>query len=211
MTARWRLLTLAAAVATPVDAFSGPLATRVTVPRASVRLTDEVVSPFDPSAGTKPSAATTAAGDELTVANVDSVLEQVRPYLIADGGNVDVVDTDGAAMTVSLRLVGACGSCESSTTTMKMGIERVLREKWPTIAEVIQVQPEAEEQELTIETAEGALEQILPAVVGLGGKVEILSAAAGKVSLKYEGPEKIKLGIELALRDNELITDVEFV
>jgi Fe-S cluster biogenesis protein NfuA len=48
---------------------------------------------------------------------------------MADGGNVELVEIDG--LVVSLRLQGACGSCPSSMTTMKMGIERRLVEKIP--------------------------------------------------------------------------------
>lgn len=56
---------------------------------------------------------------------VDKALDEVRPYLIADGGNVEVAAVqDGVVM---LRLQGACGTCPSSTATMKMGIERSLR------------------------------------------------------------------------------------
>ncbi|KAM5551503.1 hypothetical protein ABKV19_026382 [Rosa sericea] len=58
---------------------------------------------------------------ELTVPNIDLVLEDVRPYLINYGGNVDVVSVEDGV--VSLKLQGAYGSCTSSTTTMKMGIE----------------------------------------------------------------------------------------
>nr|DAD38356.1 TPA_asm: hypothetical protein HUJ06_008997 [Nelumbo nucifera] len=65
---------------------------------------------------------------ELTAQNVDLVLEDVRPYLISDGGNVDVVSVEDGV--ISLKLQGACGNCPSSTTTMKMGIERVLKEKF---------------------------------------------------------------------------------
>lgn len=54
---------------------------------------------------------------------------QVRPYLMADGGNVEFVDIDGP--TVYLRLAGACGSCPSSLTTMTMGIKRRLMERIP--------------------------------------------------------------------------------
>ncbi len=50
---------------------------------------------------------------------------QVRPYLIADGGDVSVAAVEGG--TVMLRLEGACGTCPSSTATMKMGIERALK------------------------------------------------------------------------------------
>ncbi|MBJ7898655.1 MAG: NifU family protein [Cyanobacteria bacterium RI_101] len=74
---------------------------------------------------------------ELTLQNVETVLDELRPYLMADGGNVEVVDLDGPV--VKLRLQGACGSCPSSTMTLRMGIERKLREMIPEIAEVEQV------------------------------------------------------------------------
>jgi Fe-S cluster biogenesis protein NfuA len=65
------------------------------------------------------------------------VLDELRPYLMADGGNVELVEIDGPI--VRLRLQGACGSCPSSTMTLRMGIERRLREFIPEIAEVEQV------------------------------------------------------------------------
>jgi len=69
---------------------------------------------------------------------VQEVLEQVRPALQADGGDVELVDVteDGV---VSVRLTGACGSCPMSTMTLKMGIERTLVENIPGIKEVVQV------------------------------------------------------------------------
>ncbi|MGV2832087.1 NifU family protein [Myxosarcina sp. GI1(2024)] len=72
----------------------------------------------------------------LTSENVENVLDELRPYLVADGGNVELVEIEGPI--VKLRLQGACGSCPSSTMTLKMGIERRLREKIPEIAEVEQ-------------------------------------------------------------------------
>jgi Fe-S cluster biogenesis protein NfuA len=72
----------------------------------------------------------------LTPNNVEQVLDEMRPYLMADGGNVELVEIDGPV--VRLRLQGACGSCPSSTVTLKMGIERRLREMIPEIAEVEQ-------------------------------------------------------------------------
>ncbi|MBD2043692.1 NifU family protein [Microcoleus sp. FACHB-672] len=74
---------------------------------------------------------------ELTPDNVETVLDELRPYLMADGGNVELVELDGPI--VKLRLQGACGSCPSSTMTLRMGIERKLREMIPEIAEVEQV------------------------------------------------------------------------
>ena len=70
----------------------------------------------------------------LTNENVETVLNELRPFLVADGGNVELVELDGPI--VNLRLQGACSSCPSSTMTLKMGIERKLREKIPEITEV---------------------------------------------------------------------------
>lgn len=73
----------------------------------------------------------------LTPENVEKVLDELRPYLMSDGGNVELVELEGPI--VKLRLQGACGSCPSSTMTLRMGIERRLREFIPEIAEVEQV------------------------------------------------------------------------
>jgi Fe-S cluster biogenesis protein NfuA len=73
----------------------------------------------------------------LTSDNVETVLDELRPYLMADGGNVELAEIEGPI--VKLRLQGACGSCPSSAMTLKMGIERRLREKIPEIVEVEQV------------------------------------------------------------------------
>ena len=81
--------------------------------------------------------AATADPRALTIPNVERVLDELRPYLMADGGNVEIVEIDGPI--VKVRLQGACGSCPSSTMTLKMGIERKLREAIPEVSEVIQV------------------------------------------------------------------------
>ena len=73
----------------------------------------------------------------LTNENVEKVLDELRPFLMADGGNVEVVEIDGPI--VKVRLQGACGSCPSSTMTLKMGIERKMRESIPEVSEVVQV------------------------------------------------------------------------
>ena len=73
----------------------------------------------------------------LTNENVEKVLDELRPFLMADGGNLEVVEIDGPI--VKVRLQGACGSCPSSTMTLKMGIERKMRESIPEVSEVVQV------------------------------------------------------------------------
>lgn len=69
---------------------------------------------------------------------VQEALNLIRPALQADGGDVELVDVteDGV---VSVRLKGACGSCPMSTMTLKMGIERTLKEKVAGVKEVVQV------------------------------------------------------------------------
>ena len=69
---------------------------------------------------------------------VEEVLNQVRPALQADGGDVELVDVSEEGV-VSVRLTGACGSCPMSTMTLKMGIEKTLRENIPEVKEVVQV------------------------------------------------------------------------
>jgi Fe-S cluster biogenesis protein NfuA len=98
------------------------------------------LSPETSSAEASPSEASGAVVDDphaLTLENVERTLDELRPYLMADGGNVEVVEIDGPI--VKVRLQGACGSCPSSTMTLKMGIERKLREAIPEVSEVVQV------------------------------------------------------------------------
>ncbi|CAG9612554.1 Fe/S biogenesis protein NfuA [Bacillus rhizoplanae] len=68
---------------------------------------------------------------------VAEVLDKLRPFLLRDGGDVELVDVEDGI--VKLRLLGACGSCPSSTITLKAGIERALLEEVPGVIEVEQV------------------------------------------------------------------------
>ena len=62
---------------------------------------------------------------------VEEVLESIRPMLITDGGNVELVDIEDGV--VKVRLVGSCVSCSSSTMTLKMGIEKALKKAIPMV------------------------------------------------------------------------------
>lgn len=66
---------------------------------------------------------------------VEQVLSEIRPALQADGGNVELVDVTDEGV-VKVRLQGACGSCPMSQMTLKMGIEKKLKEKIPSIKKV---------------------------------------------------------------------------
>ena len=75
---------------------------------------------------------------ELLEKRVKNILEQVRPYLQQDGGDVNFVDlTDD--MVVMVELTGACGSCPYSTMTLKNGIESVMKKSIPEIKSVEQI------------------------------------------------------------------------
>jgi Fe-S cluster biogenesis protein NfuA len=68
---------------------------------------------------------------------VEEILEKLRPALVRDGGNVELVEvTDG---TVKVKLVGACAGCPMSTMTLKNGIERILKQEIPEVKEVVAV------------------------------------------------------------------------
>jgi Fe-S cluster biogenesis protein NfuA len=66
---------------------------------------------------------------------IESALDEIRPALMADGGNVEFVDVNDEG-DVLVRLQGACGSCPSATMTLKMGIERVLKDRIPAVRSV---------------------------------------------------------------------------
>ena len=68
---------------------------------------------------------------------VEEVLNKIRPVLINDGGNVELVEVNNG--TVKLKLVGACAGCPMSTMTLKMGIERILKQEIPEVKEVVAV------------------------------------------------------------------------
>lgn len=85
----------------------------------------EIGSPAPPKDG-----ATEIDRDEL-----NSVLEYIRPALQADGGDMILEGVNGG--TVNLLLVGACGGCPISETTVTAGIERILKDRVPGVTEVI--------------------------------------------------------------------------
>lgn len=136
---------------------------------------------------------------ELTAENVNWVLEDVRPYLIADGGNVDVVSVDDGV--ISLKLQGACGSCPSSTTTMKMGIERVLKEKFGEAVKDIRQVSDDEQTETTVAAVDAHLDILRPAIKNFGGSVEVSSVEGGDCHVRYVGPESIGSGIKAAIKE----------
>jgi len=144
-----------------------------TITNGSTQLAD-IISPFDADDSSNDSTATKEKPPlegplELTWENVEAVLDEMRQFLIDDGGNVVISEIDGPV--VRLELQGACGSCPSSTQTMKMGLERGLREKIPEIQEVIQAMPEG--PPLDNEQVDVVLAGVRPFLTVAGGSIEI--------------------------------------
>ena len=77
--------------------------------------------------------------DEALIAKVKETLDAFRPQLNADGGDMEFINID-EENKVHLRLTGACGSCPMAVMTLKMCIERYLKETCPEISEVVQEQ-----------------------------------------------------------------------
>jgi len=69
---------------------------------------------------------------------VKKVIDEIRPLLQADGGDVELIEVSEGG-TVKLRLLGACGHCPMSTMTLKMGIEKRLKERVSEVKEVVAV------------------------------------------------------------------------
>ncbi len=67
---------------------------------------------------------------------VEKALDLIRPALQNDGGDVELIDVDETTGVVKVKLVGACGSCPMSQLTLRMGVERVLKEEVPEVTEV---------------------------------------------------------------------------
>ena len=76
---------------------------------------------------------------EVAIQKIVKAIDEVRPYLIADGGDVELVDlTDDN--TVKVRLMGACDGCPFSMMTLQAGIEQAIRKNFPEMKELVAVE-----------------------------------------------------------------------
>jgi Fe-S cluster biogenesis protein NfuA len=76
--------------------------------------------------------------DPHFISRIEAALNQVRPYMEADGGNVSLVEVT-EEMVVKIQLLGACSSCKMSMMTMKAGVEESIKREVPEIKGVIAV------------------------------------------------------------------------
>jgi Fe-S cluster biogenesis protein NfuA len=80
----------------------------------------------------------TAGGNNMLKEKVEEALSKVRPSLQADGGDVQLIDVDEDGV-VKVKLQGACAGCPMSQMTLKMGIEKTLKQNVPEIEKVVTV------------------------------------------------------------------------
>jgi len=76
---------------------------------------------------------------EIIINSITSAINEVRPYLKADGGDVELVDLM-PDNTVKVRLMGACDGCPFSVLTLKAGIEQAIRNKFPEMKELVAIE-----------------------------------------------------------------------
>jgi Fe-S cluster biogenesis protein NfuA len=77
-------------------------------------------------------------------AQVEDVIEIIRPAIQADGGDIILREVDEDSGVVTVELTGACVSCPASTVTMKAGIERIMKDRVPGVTSVVQPDEGAE-------------------------------------------------------------------
>lgn len=70
---------------------------------------------------------------------VEKTIQAIRPALQADGGDIILRDVDEATGVISVTLMGACGTCPASTSTLKAGIERIMKDRVEGVTEVVAV------------------------------------------------------------------------
>ena len=81
------------------------------------------------------------SGDSVTSmrTQVEETIEAIRPALQADGGDIELNDVDEATGIVKVTLVGACGTCPTSTQSLKQGIKRIMRDRVDGVTEVVNI------------------------------------------------------------------------
>ncbi|HTJ74811.1 MAG TPA: NifU family protein [Acidimicrobiales bacterium] len=103
-----------------VDAGDAPLLDKlVTDPLISSLLVLHDLHPFD------------------LAARVGMALDKVRPYLASHGGDVEVLDVDAVAGAITIRLLGSCDGCPSSSVTLKMAVEQAIHEGAPEVGHIV--------------------------------------------------------------------------
>ena len=182
----------AGAAGTPtVDSSTGNVVSPYAAGGDAVGSAEEEEEPLDPNRELK----------ELTVANVDEALNEVRPYLQADGGDVEVVGIEDGI--VAVRMQGACGSCSSSTATLKGGIEKTLVKVFgDAVTQVVNLDDAGGggAMSLSREAVSEHLEKLSGAIHNYGGSAAVTEVEDGVCVLEFKGPLALGQSIASSLK-----------
>ena len=182
----------AGAAGTPtVDPNTGDIVSPYAAGGDAVGSAEEEEEPLDPNRELK----------ELTVANVDEALNEVRPYLQADGGDVEVVGIEDGI--VAVRMQGACGSCSSSTATLKGGIEKTLVKVFgDVVTQVVNLDDAGGGGAISLsrEAVAEHLEKLSGAIHNYGGSAAVTEVEDGVCVLEFKGPLALGQSIASSLK-----------
>mmetsp|Transcript_2640 Transcript_2640/g.6816 ORF Transcript_2640/g.6816 Transcript_2640/m.6816 type:complete len:504 (+) Transcript_2640:72-1583(+) len=153
-----------------------------------------VTSPFDASAPSD-SYSTEGISKELNVESVNAVLEAVRPILVADGGDVEVLGVDKSRGVVTIAMLGACTSCPAAPSTIESGIERCLVEHYgdDVIKEVVRVDAGADvlsDDGMSL-AVQGHLGDLEASLQGEGARAEFVPGDDGQHHVYVYGSEML--------------------
>jgi Fe-S cluster biogenesis protein NfuA len=76
---------------------------------------------------------TPAAADEAFITELESCLDEMRPYVHSHGGELNLIEWDAEEGRLRLQLAGACHGCPMSMLTMRLGIERIVQDRFPQV------------------------------------------------------------------------------
>jgi len=167
--------------------------TQKTVAPADAALPQEMLSPFASGGLGGGAPDTSSVSRELTVPNVEAVLEAVRPVLQADGGDIEVLGVNADRGVVMLGFLGACTTCPASGTTMEDGIERALYDHFgrEVVKEVVRLDSGAEavSDEGIRAGVEAHLASLRESLGADGATVELAPGQGdGAVEVEFSGP-----------------------
>jgi len=179
-------------------------ATLAESPAAIAAATPRAASPFQRGGGGGPTVAAGAISRKLTVANVQAVLEAVRPILVADGGDIEVLGVNSDRGAVMLGLMGACSTCPAAPETMESGVEKALFEHFgrDVLKEVVRVDQGAAEAspEGVRKRLEAHLLELEASLAVEGGEARVTECHAQGCTVELLGPSLLRKLVEASLR-----------
>lgn len=81
-------------------------------------------------------------GTVMRTADVEATLDELRPVIQSDGGDIVLRGVNEDTGVVSVTLTGACGTCPASTLTLKAGVDRILRDRVEGYTQIVNLMPE---------------------------------------------------------------------